>query len=150
MDRLDPVGNHCHKLTQGLKVSFWGSVREKFSVNNKMNDVRNICWASFMPAVTSFYQVHAQNADTHISPVVTGGFGGLSAPNKAPSPPNWNMKQYKLVEFFSNFNVKPPCTNLKPPYWRLSGDGSDTHTYLRRGFASLSASGRLVAKPRCC
>jgi len=29
--------------TQGWKVSFWGSVRGKFSVNNKMNDfVRNI------------------------------------------------------------------------------------------------------------
>jgi len=21
-------------------------------------------------------------------------------------------------------DVKPPCTNVKPPYWRLSGDGS--------------------------
>jgi len=25
------------------------------------------------------------------------------------------MKQYELVEFLSNFNVKPPCTNVKPP-----------------------------------
>jgi len=33
-------------------------------MNIKMNDfVRNISWASFMPAVTSCYQVHAQNAD---------------------------------------------------------------------------------------
>jgi len=41
------------------------------------------------------------------------------------------MKHYKLVEFLSSLNVKPPCTNakpsrtnVKPPYWRLSGDGS--------------------------
>jgi len=34
------------------------------------------------------------------------------------------MKHYKFVEFLSNLNVKPPCTNVKPPYWRLSGDGS--------------------------
>jgi len=32
-----------------------------------MNDfVKNICWVSFMPAVTSCYQVHAQNTTTHI------------------------------------------------------------------------------------
>jgi len=32
-----------------------------------MNDfVRNICWASFIPAVTSCYQVHAQYADADI------------------------------------------------------------------------------------
>jgi len=31
-----------------------------------MNDfVRNICWASFMPAVTTCYQVHARNTNTH-------------------------------------------------------------------------------------
>jgi len=41
------------------------------------------------------------------------------------------MKQYKLVEFLLNLNVKPPCTNvqppctnIKPPYWQHSGDGS--------------------------
>ena len=28
--------------------------------------------------------------------------------NTAPSLPNWNMKHYKLVEFLSNLNVKPP------------------------------------------
>jgi len=28
------------------------------------------------------------------------------------------------MKFLSNFNVKPPCTNVKPLYWRLSGDGS--------------------------
>jgi len=41
------------------------------------------------------------------------------------------MKHYKLVEFLSNLDVKPPLhkckdprTNVKPSYWRLSGDGS--------------------------
>jgi len=61
----------------------------------------------------------------HVSPVATGGIGGLTPPNKAPSPPKWNMKHYKLAEFLWNANVKPPCTNVKPPYWRLFGDGSD-------------------------
>ena len=35
------------------------------------------------------------------SPFATRGFGalmGLSPSNKAPSPPNWNVKHYKLVE----------------------------------------------------
>jgi len=43
------------------------------------------------------------------------------------------MKHYKSVEFLSNLNVKPllrkckaPRTIVKPPYWRLSGDGSGT------------------------
>jgi len=52
------------------------------------------------------------------SPVATGGFGGLS-PHKQPSPPNWNMKHYK-----QSFCSEVPCTNVNPPYWRLSGDGS--------------------------
>jgi len=35
------------------------------------------------------------------------------------------MNHYKSVEFLSNFqNFKPPCTNVKHPCWRLSGDGS--------------------------
>jgi len=25
------------------------------------------------------------------------------------------MKHYKLEEFLSNLNVKPPCTNVNPP-----------------------------------
>jgi len=49
---------------------------------------------------------------------------GLSPHTKLQSPPNLNKKHYKLVEFLSNLYVKPPCTNVKPPYWRLSGDGS--------------------------
>jgi len=49
------------------------------------------------------------------SPVATGmDFVGLAPPNKAPRHPkfpNWNMKHYKSVEFLSNLNVKPSCTN---------------------------------------
>ena len=43
-----------------------------------------------------------------------GGFGGLSSPKR-------NMKHCKFVEFDCQ---APPRTNVKPPYWRLSGDGS--------------------------
>jgi len=41
------------------------------------------------------------------------------------------MKHYKSVEFLSIFrmssprtNSKPHHRNAKPPYWKLSGDGS--------------------------
>jgi len=51
-----------------------------------------------------------------------GALNGLSPPNKAPSPPNWNMKQYRLREFLSPLNVKPPLHERKPPlltpFWR--------------------------------
>jgi len=49
------------------------------------------------------------------APSPRGRFGGLIPPNTAPSPPNWNIKHYKIVEFLINLNVKPPCTNAKPP-----------------------------------
>jgi len=29
------------------------------------------------------------------------------------------MKQYKLEKFLSSLNVKPPRTNIKPPYWHI-------------------------------
>jgi len=53
-----------------------------------------------------------------------GALVGLAPPNKAPCASK-NMKHHKLVEFLSNLNVKPPRTNVKPPYWRLSYDGSE-------------------------
>jgi len=60
-----------------------------------------------------------------------GGFGGLSPPSKAQASQIEKSKHYKLVKFSSNLNVKPPLherksprTNVKPPYWRHSGDGS--------------------------
>ena len=55
-------------------------------------------------------------------PSPQGSFGGLSSPNKAPSPPNWNMKHYKSVEFLSIFRISShpaqtqnPHTNANPP-----------------------------------
>ena len=39
----------------------------------------------------------------------SGGFGALIPPNKAPSPPNWNMKYYKSVEFLSSFKMSRPA-----------------------------------------
>ena len=39
----------------------------------------------------------------------SGGFGALIPPNKAPSPPNWNMKYYKSVEFLSSFKMWSPA-----------------------------------------
>jgi len=48
-------------------------------------------------------------------PVATGGFGGLSPPNKAPSIPNWNMKHYKSVEFLSIFRMSSPSAQTQSP-----------------------------------
>jgi len=57
---------YSHKLTQGLKVSFRGPVRGKFSVNIKMNDfVRNTLQSKFHAYFSSCYQVQAY-ADSHI------------------------------------------------------------------------------------
>jgi len=49
-------------------------------------------------------------------PSLQGSFGGLSPPNKAPSPPNWNMKRYKPVEFLSIFRMSshPAQTQTLP------------------------------------
>ena len=55
-------------------------------------------------------------------PSPRGCFWGLSSPNKSPRPPNWIMKHYKSVEFFSNFRkVKPSWTKENPLlkiFWR--------------------------------
>jgi len=57
-----------HKSTLGWKVSFGGSVRGKFSGRTKWTTLFGIfCKISFTPAVTSCYQVHALNADAHLS-----------------------------------------------------------------------------------
>jgi len=51
-----------------------------------------------------------------------GGFGDLAPINKAPIPPNWNIKHYESVEFLSKLNVKPPLHKRKTPllmtFWR--------------------------------
>ena len=73
------------------------------------------------------HEVHQANKALKQS---RGALVGLAPTNKAPSPSNWNMKHYKLVEFLSNLNVKPPLheckalprTNVKSPllttFWR--------------------------------
>jgi len=56
-----------------------------------------------------------------------GSFAGLSHPiQKLQAPPNCNRKHmlHKSVEFLSISECQDPCTNVKYPYWRLSGDGS--------------------------
>jgi len=61
-------------------------------------------------------------------PVAAGIFRGLSPPNKAPSPLNWNMKHYKSLEFLLILECQatPPHKRKDPEpiYWKLSGDGS--------------------------
>ena len=52
-----------------------------------------------------------------------GALVGLSPQTKLQAL-QMKMKHCKLVEDLSNLNVKPPRTNVKPPYWWLSGDGS--------------------------
>ena len=71
-----------------------------------------------------------------VSPVATGGFWGFNPPNKALSPPKWNMKHYKQIEILSIFRVsspphkpKAPPQKCKAPYWKLSGDGSVVNIY---------------------
>ena len=56
---------------------------------------------------------------------------GLFSQKKHQAPTYWNMKRYKSVQLLSTLNFNPPLdkrkaplTNAKPPYWRLSGDGS--------------------------
>jgi len=44
-----------------------------------------------------------------------GAFGGLAAPNKAPSPSNWNMKHYRSVEILSFLEYKAPPHTPKAP-----------------------------------
>jgi len=55
------------------------------------------------------------------------------------------MKHYKLVEFLSNLNVKPPFSKVKPPYWRLSGDGSGPGSMARRARDSVATLRRSSA-----
>ena len=47
--------------------------------------------------------------------VAMGGFGAVIRPNKAPSPPNWNMKYYKSVEFLSFFRMSSPAAQTQSP-----------------------------------
>jgi len=60
-----------------------------------------------------FYQYRCH---WHTVPSPRGGFGGLSPPNKAPSPRKLKYETlYKLVEVLSNLNVKPSLHERKAP-----------------------------------
>ena len=43
---------------------------------------------------------------------------------KLQLPPKLKYETLQVSGFLSNFNVKPPRTNVKPPYSRLSGNDS--------------------------
>jgi len=61
-----------------------------------------------------------------------GALVGLTL-KKSPNPPKLKYETLPISGDLVNFsNVKPPCTNEKPPYWRLSGDGSGCRTVFSR------------------
>ena len=65
------VRQDSHKSTQGWKVSFWGSVRGKFSLNIKMNDfVGNILQNPFCACCYILLSGKRPKADTHQSAVL--------------------------------------------------------------------------------
>jgi len=72
-------------------------------------------WLSINSLLVLLVSVPRWNSWLELSCRYGGDLVGLSPPNKAPSPPNWNIKHYKLVEYFSSLNVKPHYTNVKPP-----------------------------------
>jgi len=81
---------------------------------------------SFSSLIFQFFAFFTYGYTIYIrtNPVAMGGFGGLSPPNEAlwisgillnvimPSPPA---------------QTQSPPQNCKAPYWKLSGDGSDTN-----------------------
>ena len=63
----------------------------------------------------SFFQV------TCTVPSQRGTLVGLAPPNKDPSPPNWKMKHYKSVDFWSIFRMWTSYTKVSPllrTFWR--------------------------------
>ena len=60
-------------------------------------------------------------------PSPPGSFGGLISPKQSSNPLQieiWNtINQWNFCQVLMS---SPPCTNVKPPYWRLSGDGSES------------------------
>ena len=67
-----------------------------------------------------------------------GALVGLARPNKAPSPPNWNLKHHKSVEFLSIFIVKPPLHERKAP------------PYNRKAPLLMTFWGRFCVRPSTC
>jgi len=95
----------------------------------------NMTWMAVKHAIARLveYTLVAQHAyllltKTKSMPTVPsprGDFGGLSTAKQSTKPrqtETWStIHQWSFYQFF---NVKPPCTNANPPYWRLSGNSS--------------------------
>ena len=47
----------------------------------------------------------------------------------------WNT--IKSVEFLSIFSVSMPLKNAKPPYWKLSSDGSESAVYSQEDLTQM-------------
>jgi len=56
-------------------------------------------------------QLHIYTLPQQSAPVATGGFGGLSPPNKAPSP--FRLKHNISVEFWSIFRMSSPTAQTQ-------------------------------------
>ena len=143
--------------TAGGAEWLWG--RQKVpTMSQALSSIQYICFRKKNLRFKHGVAKLASCPGDHPVPSPRGGFCGLSPPDKAPSPPNWNMKHYESMEFLSIFSVKPPATNAKPPrrnakspYWKLSGGGSGA-IYPRYAHVSqeISSVKKLIHSLLCC
>ena len=64
------LGVELMRSTQGWKVSFWGSEENSVWILKWATLLGIFCKISLTPVVTSYYQIHARNADAHLSAAV--------------------------------------------------------------------------------
>jgi len=105
------------------------------------NNVSVRCSSRDCERFASLYSLHRHRCPVHFyyfqdspcnnlaygssTPVAMGGsVVGLAPPNKAPSPPNWNIKHYKSESFCQFLECPASPQKCKDPYWKLSGGGS--------------------------
>jgi len=75
--------------------------------------VRSVCRSTSVSTGTSNKQILSTKSRTCWSQSSRhGGGGGLSPQNNAPSPPNWNMNNYKSVEFCQFLVSRPPVEDF--------------------------------------
>jgi len=89
---------------------------------------------------------HCPNGLVELSPVATGGFGGVS-------PPQTNLHASRVEVLNTLLQISWVCqilkcqvplhTDVKPPYWRLSSDDSGGTAYFR------NLEGALVSNALC-
>jgi len=122
------VPNLGVRVLLGVHLPIW---RGKFIVKPKQITLRHKTKSTFIiPKV--LLKIQWIFVLLHSLFVIRNFRGTCSSVESGPSPrclwwakpPNWNMKHYKSVEFCRFLHVKPRCTNVKSPCWRLSGDGS--------------------------